>query len=132
MIRTSLKVMVAVALSGCTVNNIHHSSYSEANHLSVANAVSVTEWVKEQEKSPAPVVNGNMQIHPNCGAYVPLTPPAPVEIDLNELKQAQTTTEINAIVLRNVKDLNRQMKIFAIKQEKHYAIYVKKCVITQM
>lgn len=78
---------------------------------------------------PAPQLPNKARIRPECGPYIPLPVPEPVRIDFEELAAAKTSQEINAIALKNVKDLHAQFKDFFARREKNYNDYVKRCVI---
>jgi hypothetical protein len=77
---------------------------------------------------PPPII-GNMRLKPECTLYVPLAVPKPVQIDFKELEAATTSKEINAIALRNVRQLHLQIKEFSVRQQRHYADYVARCAV---
>lgn len=98
--------------------------------------------IKLPPKSPTPTpvpveatpvasaTNGPVaRIRPECGPYIPLPIPKPIRIDLAELEAANTSQEINAIALKNVKDLHLQYADFFARREKNYADYVRRCVV---
>lgn len=134
MIRMFCKLGLGLALTGCMVNNIHNDNYSVAYKIS-HRETTIVEVEKQPDPAPAsvvtapPVINGNMHIRPECGVYVPLAVPDPVKIDLAKLQEAPTTQAINAIILANVKDLRQQMISHSLRQQKHYAEYVRRCVV---
>lgn len=134
MIRTFCKVVIGLTLTGCMVNNIHNDNYSVAYKIS-HREVTVVQAEKQptMASTPAvvasPVVVGNTHIRPECGPYVPLTVPEPVKVDMTKLQQATTSQEINKIILDNVKDLRAQMISFSLRQQRHYADYVRRCVV---
>jgi hypothetical protein len=134
MIRIFCKLVLGLTLTGCTVNNIHNDSYSVAYKISHRETTVVE--VKEQPavaQTPVEVVpsviTGNTRIRPECGVYVPLPIPQPVRIDFKKLEQAETTKEINGVILDNVRDLNKQMIDYGLRQRKHHEEYVRRCVV---
>lgn len=141
MIRTSLKLMVGVLLSGCTVNTYHQTSYDPTFKTETTitqdiflGGVAGTQETKEVTTPLPPpevktVVLGNIHIRKECAVYVPLPVPEPKRIDIKELDAAPTAQVINAIALANVKALHQQLKEYGEAQRKHYADYVKRCVV---
>ncbi|BAW19322.1 hypothetical protein [Ralstonia phage RP31] len=137
MIRTTFsQVLFGVLLSGCTVNTYHSSTYEPrfATRTTITRdvflGVAGVEEKKEVKLATAPSApEGNAHIRPECRVYVPLPVPEPKRIDLKELEAAPTAQEINAIALRNVQALHQQLKEYADMQKKHYADYVRRCVI---
>jgi hypothetical protein len=135
MIRTFCKLVLGLTLTGCVVNNVHHTSYSAAYKFD-HRETTVVELEREPVAVPVPAVAaphptvvGNTHIRPECGPYVPLSVPEPVKVDLTKLQAAASSQEINAIVLQNVKDLRQQMQTYAANSQKHYAEYVHRCVV---
>lgn len=134
MIRLSLQFMTGLVLCGCTVNNFHSTvtSYDQRSTELFATVETVQERNESSvqvEAEEVKVVTGNMKIRPGCEIYVPLPVPKPVKIDFKELEAAETSKEINAIALRNVKELHQQLNAHAARQQKHYSDYMRRCAI---
>jgi hypothetical protein len=133
MIRTFCKLVLGLTLTGCTVNNIHNDNYSVAYKISHHEVTIMGKEKPTQEALPpavvSPVVTGNIHIRSECGPYVPLPVPEPVKIDMTKLQQAESSQVINKIILDNVKDLRNQMISFSLRQQRHYADYVRRCVV---
>ena len=137
MIRLSLQIMTGLVLCGCTVNNYHNTmtttSYDQRSATELF--ASVDTFRERSETSPATeaegtkVVPGNLRIKPGCEIYVPLPVPKPVKIDFKELESAESGKEINAIALRNVRELHQQLNSYAARQQKHYSEYIQRCAV---
>lgn len=132
MIRISARFLVGIMLSGCTFNNFQSGSFS-TDYTFVQRETMVVDIPLKEEVSPIQPPAAITPTHPHirfeCGVYVPLTVPVPVKIDLKELEAATTSREINAITLRNIKEMRQQMLDYKDRQQKHYAEYVKRCVV---
>lgn len=130
MTRLTLQIIAGVLLSGCTVNNFHDTAVSagDRNYVEQDKHKGIPS-ILETEMPPTEITLGNFQIRAECKIYVPLPVPKPVRVDFKELEAAQTSKEINAIALRNVKELHLQINNYAAKQQKHYNEYVRRCAV---
>jgi hypothetical protein len=132
MIRNSARFLVGVMLTGCTFNNFQSGSFT-TDYTLVHRETTVVDIPAREEmvptQPPALLAPPHPHIRFECGAYVPLTVPAPVKIDLKELEAAASSKEINAITLRNIKEMRQQMLDYKDRQQKHYAEYVRRCVV---
>ncbi len=136
MIRLSLHILTGLVLCGCTVNNYHSTmttSYDQRNTTELLASVDTFRERSEPsliaEAEGVKVAPGNLKIKPGCEIYVPLPVPKPVKIDFKELESAESGKEINAIALRNVRELHQQLNSYAARQQKHYSDYVQRCVV---
>lgn len=137
MIRVSLKLMVGMLLTGCTVNTYHSTSYDPQfrKETTVTQNIllgSIATEDKIEVKEPAPPtrnVVGNTRIKPECGVYRPPTVPDPIKVDFSDLDKAQSAAEINEVALANVKALHQQIRAIQAQQQKSYEDYVKRCVV---
>lgn len=135
MIRLTFKLAMGILLTGCTVNNYHSGSLN-TDYIFANSETTIVDTVlpKEEIKSnntphTLNTVQGNKHIRAECEVYVPLKVPEPIKIDFKELEKATTSQAINGVILNNIKDIRSQMMSFSIRQEKHYAEYVKRCVV---
>lgn len=119
-------------LSGCTFNNFQSGSFA-TDYTLVHRETMVVDIPVQEEMAPdqpsALVTTSHPHIRFECGVYVPLTTPTPVKIDLKELEAAASSKEINAITLRNIREMRQQMLDYKDRQQKHYAEYVRRCVV---
>jgi hypothetical protein len=131
--RSFLHLSIGMFLCGCTVNNFHSTTLTSIDsHSAPEVAVTTYEFHDSAEAElqiPIPATPRNLKISPECGPYVPLPVPKPVKVDFKELEAAGSGKEINAIALRNVRELHQQLYGYASRQNKHYGEYVKRCVI---
>ena len=136
MIRLSLQLLTGLVLCGCTVNNYHSTMTTSYDQRSTTELLASVDTFRERsepshttEAEGVKVVPGNLKIKPGCEIYVPLPVPKPVKIDFKELESAESGKEINAITLRNVRELHQQLNSYAARQQKHYSDYVQRCVV---
>lgn len=134
MISRSAQVVLGLLLSGCTVNTYHTTKFEPRLRTETTITRDVFLGVagieeKQTVKVPEPAVTGNAHIRPECGVYQPLPVPEPVRIDFKQLDAAPTAKDINEIALSNIKALNEQLTTYSKNQKKHYADYVKRCVV---
>lgn len=132
----SIRLVLGLALTGCTVNNLRVTSIDFKSVPEVvvvdtkkqmdAGAVNVT---PAPAPKPIETVVGNIHIRPECDVYKPLPVPSPIRIDFKELEAATTSKEINGIALRNVKELHQQLLKYAEAQGRHFEDYKKRCVL---
>lgn len=145
MIRLTLQILTGLVLCGCTVNNFHstvttsfdqHStefftseeSFKEQRETSTSTSASTnTSGVNASTDTAEITADKNIRVKPDCGIYVPLPVPKPIKIDFKELETAKTSKEINAIALRNVKELHLQLNAYSVRQHKHYNDYLQRC-----
>jgi hypothetical protein len=129
MIRKLLQFVTAMLLSGCTVNNFDSTSLTIIRNDSAIEHTASTHDSVEPSETTIQTDKKNLRIRPECAPYVPLPVPKPARIDFKELESAETGKEINAIALRNVKELHQQLFKYAVKQQKHYNEYTKRCIV---
>jgi hypothetical protein len=138
MIRRSLQLIAGLLLCGCTVNNFSSTTTSSISNRLTAELVTSTYDFHESDESliqptdpgePAQTALRTSRINSDCMLYVPLPVPKPVKINFKELESAESGKEINAIALRNVRELHQQLNGYAAKQKIHYSEYVKRCVV---
>lgn len=136
MIRLSLHILTGLVLCGCTVNNYHSTMTTSYDQRSTTELLASVDTFRERsepsfiaEAEGVKVVPGNLKIKLGCEIYVPLPVPKPVKIDFKELESAESGKEINAIALRNVRELHQQLNSYAARQQKHYSDYVQRCVV---
>lgn len=133
MIRLIYKVALGVVLSGCSLTTHRHAPpnsdyFFNQNETIIINPLPNVEKLDPVVPMPVQIIHGNKHIKPECGLYEPLKIPKPIKIDLNSLA-GKTNLEINAIVLKNNKDMFTTLVDFGIRQEKHYANYLKRCAV---
>lgn len=136
MIKITMKVAVLVFLSGCTFNNYHSKNissdiYSSSNSDSTSQVSGGVKkdspsQGKESETKPGET---KFKLKSGCDPYVPLPVPVPIRLDVDELKKAETDKDANAIILKNMIALHKQIISHAEKQRKHYYDYKKRCVV---
>ena len=136
MIRLSLHLITGLVLCGCTVNNYHSTMTTSYDQRTSAELFTAVDTSRDRNEPLAPLepegtkpAAGNLKIRPGCEIYVPLPVPKPVKIDFKELESAESGKEINAIALRNVRELHQQLNAYAAKQQKHYTDYVQRCAV---
>ena len=129
MISKLLQIVTGLLLSGCAVNNFSSTALTNVGTNNATELVTSAYVLHEQIEAPLQSMMGNLRINPECNVYVPLTVPKPVQINFKELESAESGKEINAIALRNVKELHQQLYSYAAKQKVHYGEYVKRCVV---
>lgn len=127
------KSVLGTLLTGCTVSNLHMTSVELPPVAEIVLAerdqTRKAEIIVEKAVTSILPPSGNYSIRPECGVYVPLPVPNPIRIDFKELDAAATSKEINAIALRNVKELHQQLKNYASAQLRHYGDYKQRCVL---
>lgn len=131
MIRLTLQILTGLVLCSCTVNNFHSTvttSFDQRSTELYSTVETVREHGESSVKQNTTTIEGNPKIKPECEIYVPLPVPKPARIDFKELAAAETSKEINAIALRNVKELHLQINEYAVKQQRHYDEYLKRCI----
>ena len=134
MIRLIAQLTVGVLLSGCTVNAYRNDKPKTDYNFTKHETIVVTTPPKLEElhplsKEPVQIIHGNKRLRPDCEVYVPLKIPKPPKINLEELANNKTTIGINAIILQNNKAMYTMMLNYGMRQEKHHAEYVKRCVV---
>lgn len=132
-----LKILVGIALAGCTINTVYVDQDIPSIKQSVDITIPiVTDKVLEPDAkpvvTPTPIEPKEVLKTPTptkarCGNYRPPPVPKPARIDLKELEAAASDIEINAIALKAVKRLHKQLENYATEQEASYDNYVRRC-----
>lgn len=132
-----MHLIVGLFLSGCTFTAYQPNHYNADFTLTKSDTLLITypsdlsskEVISETIKVVEPVRVDKKTPHLECSVYVPIKFPVLIKIDFVQLEKAQTTKEINAILLKNIGDVRKQMIQYDEQQKKHYAEYVKRCVV---
>lgn len=134
MIRLITQLAVGLLLSGCTVNAYRNDKPNTDYNFTKNETIVLTAPPKLEEvhpliREPVQIIHGNKHLRSECEVYVPLKIPKPPKINFEELAKNKTTIGINAHILQNNKEMYTMMVNFGIRQEKHIAEYVKRCVV---
>lgn len=111
---------LGMLLSGCTYNTTYSSADNSQRYFTHR-----SEYVGSGPSAH------HQQQHPKvttiCETYVPLEVPKPVQVNLDEIKAAADDAAVNKILLRNIAQLNHQLKQHSENQKKHYKAWLSKC-----
>lgn len=128
---TYFKLILGLALAGCTINNTRISVDYSAPVATPVIAVPVTvvtpAVTKERAEHTPDTIPDVVKQAVACKMYVPLPVPEPVKISLEKLKAAKNSSELNELLLENVKQLHKQLTDYGKRSSKHYKEYVNKC-----
>lgn len=131
---TIIKITIGLVLVGCTINPTHYPSDRNASPpFSISFVVPNGNGSDTRNTSNAEPAESIESVDPveiaksKCKTYVPLPVPKPARINLEELKATRSTKELNAVLLRNVKQLHGQLTTYAKQADKHYKDYLRKC-----
>lgn len=134
MYRTILHVMVGLLLVGCTTNATITSTYSYVDvdivikeRPEVEDTEVETVAVSEKDESPAIAPADVKKQDKQCLNFKPIPTPKPIKVDIELIKGLKSADQVNAVLVKNIEDLNKQMLEHAKAQQIHYQAWVKKC-----
>lgn len=134
MYRTILHVMVGLLLVGCTTNATITSTYSYVDvdivikeRPEIEDVDGEVAVVSEKDESPAITPADVKKQDKQCLNYKPIPTPKPIKVDIELIKGLKSADQVNAVLVKNIEDLNKQLIDHAKAQAAHYHAWLKKC-----